>query len=164
MTGRNFLKSTGIAIAHQLISTLGVMIISGELVFTFCAAARTWNPSVPAKLASRILTGIPGFPVQAVISLLLGFLLAKFFGRWVMVRVMVWMWVLPLILFGLTVLFPPMHGAPLFAPYARGNSGPGNTFLSLLSYSLPLVAAAGYSLGAKVADRRVHPAMNRHSS
>jgi len=158
MTISSFLKSTGIVIAHQLISTLGVLIISGQLVFTFCAVARTWNPSVPAKLASKILTGIPGFPVQAVIGLVLGFLLARFFGRWVMVRVMVWMWVLPLILFGLAVLFPPMHGAPLFAPYARGNSGPANTFLSVLSYSFPLVAAAAYSLGAKVADRRVHPA------
>jgi len=158
MTMAGILRTTGGAVAHQLISTLGVMVLSGQLIFTLCAIARTWNPSISPRLASRILTEIPGFPVQAVIGLLLGFLLAEFFRRWVMPRVMVWMWVLPLALLCLAVLFPPMNGASLFAHYAGGSTVPANRFLSALSYSFPFVAAAAYSVGAKVAERLNRPA------
>ncbi len=153
MTMAGLLRTTGSAIAHQLISTLGVMVISGELVFTLCSVARIWNPSVPSKLASRILTEIPGFPVQAAIGLLLGFLLGRYLGRWVMVRVMVWMWLLPLALLCLAIVLPPGNGAPLFALHAGGSSSSASRFLDALSYSLPFVAAAAYSLGAKVATR-----------
>jgi hypothetical protein len=150
MTMTNFLRSTALVITHQVISTLGVLIISGELVFTVCAFARFFYPSIPPRLASKLLTEIPGFPVQAAIGLLLGFVLAKFLRRWVMPRVMVWMWVLPLALFCLAAVFPPMNGGSLFAHYG-GNTAPTNRLLSALSYSFPFVAAAAYSVGTKLA-------------
>jgi hypothetical protein len=69
---------------------------------------------------------------------------------------MVWVWVLPLALFCLTVVFPPMNGGALFAHY--GDSAvPANRLLSALSYSFPFVTAAAYSVGAKVAERLNRP-------
>jgi hypothetical protein len=148
-TAGEIMKTIGSAIVHQLISTVGVILLSGQLVFLFCSIARNWSPYFTPKLASRILTQIPGFPIQAAVGLSLGFIFGKFAQR----KVMVWMWVLPLVLFVATALYPPLGGS-LFGPYSAPDAGKQISLLDRLSYSLPFIASAAYALGAKLTRRR----------
>jgi hypothetical protein len=149
-SGHEKLRTVGSAVAHQLISTVGVILLSGELVFLFCSIARSLSSYFTPKLASKILTQIPGFPIQATVGLLLGFIIGKFAQR----KVMVWVWVLPLVLFAATALYPPLGGS-LFGPYSVPNAGRQISLLDRLSYALPFIASAAYALGAKITKHRV---------
>jgi len=148
-TATRVLKTVSVAIAHQLISTVGVIILSGELAFLLCSIARSWSPYFTSKLASKVLTQIPGFPVQAAVGLLLGFAFAKFMNR----QIMFWVWLLPLALFCWTALHPPLNGS-LFGPFYPPDTGRQIRLLDRLSYSLPFMASAGYALGAKLTRQR----------
>jgi len=137
-------------IVHQIISLVGIPVLSAFLTFTLCSIAQSVTHSVPSGLASKLLTQIPGFPIQAILGFLLGLSLGNFSQR----RVMMWVWVLPLILFCIALLFSPLNGSsqsgPLYPPEAHHKS----TLLEQLSWSILFIPSAAYSLGAKSARPR----------
>jgi len=86
---------------HQIISTVGVLILAGFLTFATSSSSR----------ARWILTETPYFPVQIGLAFLIGFVLQRYLHH----RVMQWVWVLPFLIlcvsFGLTPL--PIGGSLL---------------------------------------------------
>jgi hypothetical protein len=154
---REKLKSAGIvliwvvsAIVHQIIGLAGIPVLSAFLVFTLCSIAEGLNPAVPHYLASRLLTQIPGFPIQACLGFLMGLILGRYSQR----RVILWVWVVPLILFCLVLLFPQIYGSSLFGPYYSPDDHHKSTLLERLSWSILFIPSASYALGAKLAKPR----------
>jgi len=144
------LKIAAGVVAHQLISTVGVIVLSDFLTYGIVAVGRIFDPIFTPKLAGWLLTQIPGFPVQATVGLVLGFLLGKFMQR----KIMVWMWVLPLGACCWVMIFPPADISSPFVPYIRSNASAMTQLLDRLSYSFPAISAAAYALGAKLANQR----------
>jgi hypothetical protein len=133
-------------VTHQFIGTIGVILFSNLLVSALFMLAHVWNPSLTFKRAYWILTEVPGFPAQAALGLLLGFVLAKFVRR----RVMVWTWVLPLALFCFVVVISPIHSSLIFHYFIGSGCSPKNHCFDQFVTTMPLVASAAYSLGAKL--------------
>jgi hypothetical protein len=135
------------AIVHQIIGLIGIPVLSAVLIFPLCHLAQSMSPAIPSGLASRLLTQIPGFPIQACVGLLLGVILGRYSQR----RIMLWVWVLPLLLFCFALLFPPLNGSSLFGPYYSPEAHHKSTFLEHLSWSILFIPSATYALGAKIA-------------
>ena len=86
---------------HLLTSTIGVIVTANLLTLLLFKLAYSFHIPVTIKQLHWVLTEIHGFPVQAVVGLFAGFILAKYMRR----RVMIWIWLLPLMFLCLRVLF-----------------------------------------------------------
>jgi hypothetical protein len=129
---------------HLLLGTIGIVLLSDVLIGTENSLAQIWNVSVTYKQASWLLTEIPGFPVQAAVGLLLGFVLGKYLKR----RYMIWTWVLPFVFTCLILAISPFHGSSIFVHFFGTGCSPRNHCFDQFVVALPLIASSAYSLGA----------------
>jgi hypothetical protein len=147
-------------IAHAVIGTAGVPILTAVLTFPAVGIARHFFPRTTPKLPNVLLTEVPGFPLQVVIGLALGYLVWRLAKQ----RAAFWAWVPPV-----AILL-----AMILRSAASDEGGSGVLQLPIVSfqhffgaacrlsqhcfdqviYALPTVAAISYSAGAFVASRR----------
>jgi hypothetical protein len=135
---------------HQLIATIGVIVISGvvfDAVFGLLHAAIS---STIGIRASWLLTELPGFPVQILLGIALGFLLA----RASLSRAALWVWVLPFLFlcFGAAFVVHPVGSisAHLFGSACKPVEHCFDQFL----FTLPFLASLAYTAGAALARSR----------
>jgi hypothetical protein len=128
---------------HQIVSIVGVAILSGMITFDLMTTSR----------AQWLLTETHFFPVQIGVAFLVGFLL----HRYLLHRVMQWVWVLPFLFlcvcFGLGVKFVSFdeYSLPVgkrVALYFGTSCRPEDRCFVQLAITLPFYTAASYSLAA----------------
>lgn len=140
------LRTTLGVIGHFAICMVGVIILSNLLIPSLYSLAHIWYPSVSSRQVHWILTEVHGFPVQAVVGLILGFVLAKYMRR----KSMVWIWILPLAFLCIAILLSPRYYSSIFDHFFGSGCTPAGHCFDQLALTLPLVASAAYSLGAKL--------------
>jgi hypothetical protein len=147
----------GSAILYQVIGLIAAPVMSGVLVYSFVSLLHGLQPAISLEWRSRLLTQTPGFPVQAVV----GFLFGVWFGRFSPPskrKLMVWVWVLPLILFISVLLIQPLNGSGMFGKFYPPEAHHKSTFLELMSWLILVIPSAAFALGAKVVRPRVRKA------
>ena len=157
-TPRSPLKAASIFALHQIIATFGIAVVAAPyftaLIFDL---VRVFGPTYPMKRFSVILTELPYFPLQIAWALLLGWLLSRFMHH----RVMVWVWIIPLILLcyafiALPTLAPDLTpsrfqagiGESRISHYFGRGCSPRDHCLDQLLIVMPFYASAAYSFGA----------------
>ena len=130
-------------VGHLLIATMGVIILSALLVFSVYSFLHRWELNFTRSQASWLLTEIPGFPIQASVGLVLGFLL----GRFKQSRFIVFSWVLPFLLVCLIALTLKVDEVPVFARLFGSSCSPKRHCFDQLVVTLPFIASFSYSLG-----------------
>jgi hypothetical protein len=145
-TAGGVLRAIRGVVSHLAISTMGVIFLSNVLISFLYTLAHIWYPSVTSRQVHWILTEVHGFPVQAAFGLLLGFVLAKYMRR----KVMVWIWVLPLAFLCIAILFSPRYYSSIFDHFFGSGCTPAGHCFDQLGLTMPLVSSAAYSLGAKL--------------
>jgi hypothetical protein len=146
---RSSLGSSWVLPFHQIISTLGVMVLAGFLAFATSSASR----------ARWILTETPYFPVQIGLAFVIGVALQRCLRH----RIMQWVWVLPsLILLVSFILTPLPFVGRLQHYFGRGCKLEFRCFVQL-SVTLPFYAAASYSLAAFL-SRILHRRLRQHEA
>ncbi len=139
-------------LAHLLIGTIGVLILSDFLASSSFSIVHLWNPAANLRHVHWILTEIPGFPVQAVVGLLLGFVLAKRMRS----GVMAWVWILPLVSLCFAALFLDRNSPSVLSHYFGWGCRPADRCFDQLGVTLPLIASTAYALGGKLGERCWH--------
>jgi hypothetical protein len=144
----------GSAILYQVMGLIAAPMLSTILVYSIFSFAHIFAPAISMEWRGRLLTQTPGFPIQAVVGFLLGFT----FGRYSSPskrRLMLWVWVLPLILFISALVSQPLNGSGMFGPYYPPEVHHQSTFLELMSWAILLIPSAAFAMGAKVARPRI---------
>ena len=155
MMGRGVLRTIfGISV-HFAICVIGVIILSNLLVSSLFSLAHIWYPYITLRQVHWILTEVHGFPVQAVVGLFLGFILAKYMCS----KIMVWIWVLPLMFLCIAILFSPRYYSSIFDHFFGSGCNPAGHCFDQLGLTLPLIASVSYSLGAEI-RRRTSPVLS----
>jgi hypothetical protein len=142
-------RAAGTFIAHLLCSTLGVLVSAAFLLFFEYGIIRIWNPLFTSTLASYTLTEIPGFPVQIVMGVMLGFVM----GRRGRSRMIYWTWIVPLLCLLIAMAFAPSTSRPLLDHFFRDGCGPADGCIDQTALTLPFFASVAYSVGAGFARR-----------
>ena len=96
-SSRSFLTQASIGFTHLLVGSIGVAAATACALYATQEAVHPFVPSFDHNRAARLLLTVPGYPLQALDGLVLGFLLAKRLGGWISQ----FAWVVPL---GLAVL------------------------------------------------------------
>lgn len=147
-------------IAHAVIGTAGVPTLTAVLTFPAVRIARHFVAWTTPKLPNVLLTEVPGFPLQVVIGLALGYLVWRLAKQ----RAAFWAWV-PSVAILLAMILRSASSAeggsgvlqlPIVAFehfFGAGCRLVQHCFDQVI-YALPTVAAISYSLGAFVASRR----------
>jgi hypothetical protein len=142
----NVLRTLLSVFLHLLIGTVGVGFLSNIGTFFLFKLAHSFYPSVTIQQLHWTLTGIPGFPVQAIIGLFVGFVLAKYMRR----TIMVWTWLLPMAFLCVRILFFVRDNSSVWDHFfGYGCSVNGHCF-DQVALTLPLIASTAYSIGAKL--------------
>jgi len=142
----NVLRTSFSVLLHLLISTVVVIFLSNMGCFFLFKLAHNLNPSVTIQQLRWTLTGIPGFPVQAIMGLITGFVLTKYMHR----AIMVWTWLLPMAFLCVRILFFMRDNSSVWDHFfGYGCSVNGHCF-DQVALTLPLVASTAYSIGAKL--------------
>ncbi len=141
----NVTKTFGIAVVHQMLCTVGVLLLSGATVFTICSLIRLLEPSLSLRVASHILTEIPGCPVQLFIGIFLGFSIGKILPH----RIMLWVWVLPLLVVAIGLLWNSSD---------ESATSPALLHAVQIAQVALLIASLGYSVGAMASGIRFRSA------
>lgn len=150
---RDYLKAlsgilrTGLSVVMNFaICMIGVIILSNLLIPSFFSLAHIWYSSVTSRQVHWILTEVHGFPVQAALGLLFGFVLAKYMRR----KLMVWTWVLPLVFLCIAILLSPQYYSSIFDHFfGSGCTVAGHCF-DQVALTMPVIASTAYSLGALI--------------
>jgi hypothetical protein len=129
---------------HQVVSTLGVVVLSAMSWYGTVELLKLGRVNVTAQVTTSVLLGTPGFPFQGASGFVLGFALA----RRLPAKSAVFVWILPLLWFG--------FGALAVAPTAElayligGGCNVNRGCFHQVSFTLPLIASVSYTLGAAV--------------
>ena len=134
---------------HLLISTIGVGFLSNLMTFFLFKLAHSFGAAVTIRQLHWTLTEVPGFPVQAVVGLIVGFVLAKYMRR----MVMIWIWLLPLAFLCVRILSSLGEYPSIWDHFFGYGCSPTEHCFDQVGLTLPLVASVTYSLGARL--RRV---------
>jgi hypothetical protein len=150
-------KLVPIFVMHQFVGTWGVALFAyyvGSAVFQLLAMI---NPSYSMRPLHWILTETPFFPVQIILGLYLGWLLARRLKH----RQMVWVWIIPGLILGYAVIAVPnlspvptsvlAHSGGTFSHYFGWGCQPKDQCLDQLLVTMPFYAATAYSIGARLA-------------
>jgi hypothetical protein len=137
---------------HQVISTIGVIVVAAFLIFSSIPLIRVWQPAFGVRQVHWILTETPYFPVQTLYALLLGGVI----GDWSKSRTMLWVWVLPFLFLCCAMVFRTPVSAvagfsadqSLMAHFFGYGCAPQNRCFDQIVFTLPFYAASCYSLGA----------------
>jgi hypothetical protein len=164
-SARDYVMTVLHFLGHLILSAIGVPVIASVLRYSILLSLQQFYPSLSFRAGQRmewILMETPYFPVQILIGLLLGFQLSRRYRH----KVMLWTWIVPALTIALLVLFapfPPMVISGVEITKADHFFGwsclPQNHCYEQTGVTLPLYAAAAYSLGAFLA--RVIPITRR---
>jgi hypothetical protein len=151
------LDRIGSAVLYQVMGLIAAPVMSGVLVYSIISLLHGLQPTISLEWRSSLLTQTPGFPVQAVV----GFLFGVWFGRFSPPskrKLMVWVWVLPLILFISAIVTQPLNGSGMFGPFYPPEAHHKSTFLELMSWAILFIPSVAFALGAKVVRPRARKA------
>ena len=147
---RSFLAQASIGFTHLLVASIGVGAATACALYATQAAVHPFVPTFDHNRAARLLLTVPGYPLQALDGLVLGFLLAKRLGGWISQ----FAWVVPLGLAVLTWLNEPERS--ILFEHLRFDSTcpPGGPCFTKAIATLVVVSSTFYSFGAIVGMRR----------
>lgn len=147
---RLFLAQALIGFTHLLVGSIGVGAATACALYATQAAVHPFVPTFDHNRAARLLLTVPGYPLQALDGLVLGFLLAKRLGGWTSQ----FAWVMPLGLAVLAWLNEPERSR--FFDHLRfdGTCPPGGSCFTNAIATLIIVSSTFYSLGAIAGIRR----------
>jgi hypothetical protein len=138
-------------LVHQLVGTLGVMILAGMLVAIAFDFLKPLVHSIASRGVYGVLAGSPYFPVQVIVALLLGWLLSDLSGQ----ESMLWIWVLPYAWLAYWFArLPAVLGMTLqerFFYFFGWGCRPENHCIDQMGDTLPFYTAVAYSVGALLA-------------
>jgi len=140
-------------LVHQFIGTVGVLILAGMLTSIVFELPNPWGHTLTMHDIAVALTGMPYFPVQIVVALLLGWLVSDLFGH----ESMLWIWVLPYawLVYDFARL-PSVLGMTFqarFSYFFGWGCRPENHCIDQTGVTLPFYAAIAYSIGALLARK-----------
>jgi hypothetical protein len=149
-------KSAGLFLLHQFVATFGIAVAAPYvLVSSFDLLPNGWAPSM--RFVHWLLTETPFYPVQIGAGLCFGWILSRRFRN----RVMLWVWVIPLLILCYAViavptLTPDMTFSSVLMPgsgsslshYFGWGCRPENRCLDQLVITMPFYVSVAYSLGA----------------
>jgi hypothetical protein len=146
----SFLTQASLGFAHLMVGSIGVAAATACALYATQEAVHPLVPSFDHKCAARVLLTVPGYPLQALNGLVLGFLLAKRLGGWLSQ----FAWVVPLGLAVLVWLNEP--GRSIFFEPLRfdGTCAAGGACFTKAIATLMIVSSSFYSLGAVVGVRK----------
>jgi hypothetical protein len=132
------------------VGSLGVAAATACALYATQAAVHPFVPTFDHNRAARLLLTVPGYPLQALNGLVLGFLLPKRLGGWISQ----FAWLVPLSLAVLAWLNEPER--LIFFEHLRfdGTCPPGGPCFTKAIATLLVVSSTFYSVGAIVGIRR----------
>lgn len=130
---------------HQVISTAGVIVTSGVITSAVMPLLKALG--VRASPVSWFLTEIPGFPLQAVAGIILGFLVERIVGS----RSALWVWILPGLFFSFGALVIVHPESSIVVHLLGSGCKPAQHCFDQLLFTLPFIASLGYTSGAVLA-------------
>lgn len=147
---RSFVVRASIGITHLLVASIGVGAATACALYATQAAVHPFIPSFGHHLAAQLLLTLPGYPLQALDGLFLGFLLAKRLGG----RISRFAWVAPLGVAVLVWLNEPERS--IFFEHLRsdGTCRPGASCFNKAVLTLMVVSSTFYSMGAIAGMRK----------
>lgn len=139
-----------LVLLHQVIGTVGTIILSGIICDALFGLTHTLVPSTRTLRASWFLTEVSGFPVQVSLGLAAGFAITRLLPS----RFAVWVWVLPFVFFcfGAMLVAHPV-GSRLNYMFGDTCKPAEGCFYQIL-FTLPFLASTGYASGAAMARQR----------
>ena len=139
-------ETTGFLI-HQVVSTLGVMMLSAISWYSTMELLKLVRVNLTTGVTTLVLLGIPGFPFQGIV----GFVLGVGQTRRLRVKSALFVWILPLLwfCFGTLAVAPSLEPAYLIGGGCKVSRG----CFYQAGWTLPLVASVSYTLGAIVSKR-----------
>lgn len=148
--GRSFLVRASIAVTHLLVASIGVGAATACALYATQAAIHPFIATFDHRRAAQLLLTLPGYPLQALDGLFLGFLLARRLGGWISS----FAWVAPLGLAVLVWLNEPERS--VFFEHFRFDSTcrPGAPCFNKAILTLMVVSSTFYSLGATFGIRK----------
>lgn len=90
----------GLFLAHQLLSTVGVLVGAGIILSVAFALLGVLGHPQSLSTFHYVLTGLPCYPIQIACGAVVGWLLAGRTAR----RFMLWVWVLPAMMMAYSLL------------------------------------------------------------
>ena len=143
---KNVLQTLLSILFHLSICFVGVALLSNLLTFLSFKLAFSVGYPVTIQQLHWTLTGIHGFPAQAAVGLLLGFILAKYMRR----EVMVWIWLFPLAFLCIGILFIVKDYSSVWSHFFGNGCNVTERCFDQMLFTLPLVSSVSYSLGARI--------------
>jgi hypothetical protein len=131
---------------HLLVGSIGVAAVTAFAWSTTQESVQVFVPTFDHRRASQLLLTLPGYPLQFLNGMILGFALAKRLGGWISQFV----WVIPLGVALLVWLNEP-EPSVFFEHYRFDGTCPpvGNCFAKATA-TLLVMSSVSYSLGAVV--------------
>jgi hypothetical protein len=151
----NRLKTILIFLMHQLISTIGVMVVAGSLTSVVISVLRLFGWTPPEHYLSKVLTGSQYFPVQITVAFTLGWVVRHRFRH----QVMLWVWVIPAAFLIYLMIALPTTAAALASDsrfmhfFGRGCQIESHCF-DQVGATLPFYASVAYSIAALIEGKR----------
>jgi hypothetical protein len=157
------MKSVLTFVLHQFIATYGVSFTAPVVFSLGFKILYLFGHTYPRRDFYSIVSETPYFPVQIVFALVLGWLL----GRSLQHRVMLWLWVLPLLVLCYEMIAVPLPvsektsilagsfpGGSLLSHYFGWGCRPANHCFDQVLITLPFYSALAYSIGTFLARTR----------
>lgn len=147
--------SVGEFAIFQIAATWGVAFAAYYLTASAAEIGSLIDRNISMRLVHWILTENPYFPVQILLGLYSGWMLARIFKK----RIMLWVWILPLFILTCAVIsFPNMTlgGRSIFETLARSSLGhyfgkecqAQKGCLDQLLITMPCYVSIAYAIGA----------------
>lgn len=142
-------------LVHQLVGTIGVMVLTGLLTSLIINIFRLFGGASSEHDLARILTETPYFPAQITIAFILGWVLSRRFRH----QGMLWIWVIPTAFLAYLVIALPTTAAALASNarlshfFGHGCRVESHCF-DQLGATLPFYVSIAYSVGALIERRK----------
>jgi hypothetical protein len=149
-SSRSLLTQASIGLTHLLVGSIGVAAVTACALYATQEVVHPFLASFDHNRAARLLLTVPGYPLQALDGLVLGFLLAKRLGGWISQSA----WVVPLGLAVLVWLNEPERSIFFERLRFDGTCTPGGACFTKAIATLMIVSSTFYSLGAIVGVRK----------
>jgi hypothetical protein len=134
---------------HQIISTIGVIVVASFLTFGI----------LPQAKAHWILTETHYFPVQIGLAFFIGFVNRRYRGH----AVMEWVWVLPSLILCVSLVLTPLPLTESLSRHFGRACKPEFRCFVQLAVTLPFYTAISYSVAALL-SRTTHKDMQQRET
>lgn len=147
-------------LAHQLISTYGVIIGTAAGTYEGVFLVNVFHPSSRLIEPGSLLTEVPGFPLQTAAGLLMGFLLAKKHPH----NAMLWVWVIPWLVLLIAAATLPIPTPGLLSYFFWHGCLIVKACFSQVAITLPVLTSTAYVAGTILARSLGHTGQSRPQS